>query len=97
MRHLYRQALALEPGNGKAKVGLSNALSVQAGNFFGELGLDNAARVALAKQAADLARQVMAEEPGNPGVYLAIAITACARQGGRSGARLHACSVICNR
>lgn len=71
---LYRQALALEPGNSKATVGLSAALSVQAGNFFGQLGLDTAARVAMAKQAADLARQVMAEEPSNPAVYLPIAI-----------------------
>jgi TolB-like protein/Tfp pilus assembly protein PilF len=73
---LFRQVLALEPGNSKATLGIANTLALQAGNFFGELGLNMEARAGMAKQGADLACKIMAQEPHNPDVYLPIAIHA---------------------
>jgi TolB-like protein len=69
---LYRQALALEPGNLHAKSGLASTLALQAANFPSLLKLDAAGRIALAKKAFDLAQEVKAKEPNDPEIYLPI-------------------------
>ena len=66
---LYRQALALEPDNLNAQIGLAVSLVMQAGNHDSELKLDQAGRVALAKQAADLAEKVKWLDPNDPRVH----------------------------
>ena len=73
---LCRQALAIEPDNIAAKARLAIGLAIQASQYDSELNLDRAARIALAKQAADLAREVNAIDPKIPVVYTAIAIHA---------------------
>ncbi len=75
MEALYRQALALEPDNLKAKLGLATRLLLQA-NFGAELKVDRAGRTALAKQGAELAQAVKQADPSNPDVYLPIALFA---------------------
>ena len=76
MEALYRQALALEPDNLKAKLGLATRLLLQAVNFGAEFKHDQARRTALAKQGAELAQAVKQADPNNPGVYLPIALFA---------------------
>ena len=73
---LYRQALALEPDSLSAKLGLAISLFTQAGNFASELKLDRAARIALAKQGADLAQEVKRADPTSGDAYFCIAIFA---------------------
>ena len=70
---LYRQALALEPGNLGAKIGLAVSLSMQSGTFAESLKLDREGRIALAKHANDMAAEVKRVDPNNPDVYLPIA------------------------
>ena len=69
MEALYRQALALEPGNLSAKAGLAYRLVLIAG----DLKLDRAGRIALAKQAVDLAEEVRRVDPNNPLIYATLA------------------------
>jgi len=76
MEALYRQALALEPDNVSAQLGLATIVIAQAANFARELKLDQTARIALAKQAADLAEKAKRVEPNHPKVYQVIAISA---------------------
>ena len=76
MEALYRQALALEPDNLNAKLGLATRLLLQALNFGAELKLDQAGRAALARHGAELAQEVKRADPNNPDVYLPIAIYA---------------------
>ena len=66
---LYRQALALEPDNVNAQLGLAINLTLQTGNYATELKLDRVGRIALAKQGADLAEKAKQAEPNNPKVY----------------------------
>jgi len=76
MEALYRQALALEPENLKAKLGLATRLLLQALSFGAELKLDQAGRTALATQGAELAQAVKQADPNNPDVYLPIGLFA---------------------
>ena len=76
MEALYRQALAIEPGNLSAKAGLAISLSLQASNFANPLKLDEAGQIALGKKAFDLAQEVKAIDPNNPDIYLPIYIYA---------------------
>ena len=73
---LYRQALAQEPDNLIAKIGLAVRLSLQAANFASELKLDRTARIALAKQGADLAQELIRADPTSGDLYLCITIFA---------------------
>ena len=66
MEALYRQALALEPDNLNAQIGLASSLALQASNHGSELKLNKAGQVALAKQAADLAKKVKQLDPNDP-------------------------------
>ena len=76
MEALYRETLALEPNNLTAKIGLAISLSFQAINFARQLKLDRPARIALAKQATDLAQEVLRADPTSGEVYLCIGIFA---------------------
>ncbi|MBC7622619.1 MAG: hypothetical protein H7232_04445 [Aeromicrobium sp.] len=76
MEALYRQVLAIEPGNLRAKTGIANSLALQAGNFSSPLKLDNAGRIAMLKKAFDLAQEVKALDPNNPDIYLPIVVYA---------------------
>jgi len=76
MEALYRETLALEPNNLTAKIGLAISLSFQAANFERQLKLDRPARVALAKQATDLAQEVLRADPTSGEAYLCIGIFA---------------------
>ena len=76
MEALYRQALALEPGNLRAKTGLASIIALQAGNFADALNLDTQGRIAMAKRAADMAEEVRRMDPNEPHVYPAIIIHA---------------------
>ena len=60
---LYRQALALEPGNLRTKTGLASSIALQAGNFADALSLDKQGRIAMAKWGADLAEEVRRIDP----------------------------------
>ncbi|MBL8522021.1 MAG: TIR domain-containing protein [Betaproteobacteria bacterium] len=74
MEALYRQALALDPNNLRAKAGLAQTLGLQVSNFSYLLKLDGGGRIALAKKAFDLAQEVKAKEPNDPDPYLPIAL-----------------------
>ena len=76
MEVLYREALAREPTNLNAKIGLAISLSVQAGNYANELKLDGTARIALSKQGAALAQEALRADPTIGDAYLCIAIFA---------------------
>ncbi len=76
MEALYRQALAIEPGNLPAKTGLAVSLALQVGNFPTFLQLDDAGRIAMLKKAFDLAQEVKALDPNNPNILLPILIYA---------------------
>ena len=76
MEALYRQALAIEPGNLSAKTGLAVSLALQASNFATFLKLDDAGRIAMLKKASDLAEEVKAFDPNNPMIFLPILIYA---------------------
>jgi TolB-like protein/tetratricopeptide (TPR) repeat protein len=78
MEALYRQALAIEPGNLSAKTGLALSLALQAGNFSILLKLDDAGRIAHLKKASDLSQEVKAIDPNNADIYLPILIYAVA-------------------
>ena len=73
---IYRQALAIEPGNLTAKVGLASTLALRAANYSTTLKLDGAGRIALMKQAHDLAQEVKTIDPGIAEIYLPIALYA---------------------
>lgn len=70
---LYRQALALEPGNLSAKAGLARRLVLQAYLYGDELKLDRAGSIALSKQGADLAEEVRRVDPNNASAYSSLA------------------------
>ena len=72
MEALYRQTLAIVPGNLNAKAGLAVSLGLQAENFANLLKLDEAGRIAHLKKAFDLAQEVKAIDPNNPDIYLPI-------------------------
>ena len=73
---LYRQALALEPGNLRAKTGLASNIALQAGNFADALSLDKQGQIAMAKKGADMAEEARRIDPNEPHVYPAIIIHA---------------------
>ena len=74
MEALYRQALAIEPGNSSAKAGLAVNLGLQASNFANPLKLDRAGQIAFLKKAFDLAQEVKAIDSNNPDIYTPISI-----------------------
>ena len=76
MEALYRQALAIEPGDLSATTGLAASLALQASNFSSPLKLDKAGQIALAKKASDLAQEVKVIDPNNPDIYLPILVYA---------------------
>jgi adenylate cyclase len=67
---LYRQALALEPSNTSAMVGLAGSLATEAGNFGSQL--DDGAQESKYIEARDLALRAKELDPDNPGVYYAL-------------------------
>jgi adenylate cyclase len=69
---LCRQALALDPNNASAMVGLATSLAVQAYNF----GLDEDVRERKESEGRDLALKAKELDPDNPGVYMPIAVYA---------------------
>ena len=74
MEALYRQVLAIEPGNLSAKAGLAVSLGLQAANFANPLKLDEAGKNAILKKAFDLAQEVKAIDSNNPDIYTPISI-----------------------
>ena len=74
VEHLYRQALAIDPGNVKAMMGLASALSFQARNFGSELS--TGVREKTWNEAIDLATKANASEPDNPEYYRVVAFHA---------------------
>ena len=74
VERLFREALAVDPGNLKAMMGLATALSFQASNFGATLSPD--VREATWKEALDLATKVNASEPDNPEYYRVVAFHA---------------------
>ena len=84
VEHLYRQALAMEPGNVKAMMGLATALSFQAYNFGPELS--TGAREETWREAIELANKANASEPDNPEYYRILAFYA-GRHGDSDGER----------
>jgi len=68
---LYRQALALEPNNVSAMVGLASSLSLQAVNFSSKM--DEKVQEKKYAEARDLALKAKETDPDNPGVYIPIA------------------------
>ncbi len=75
---LYRQAVALEPNNAAAMVGLAHSLASQAGNFSAQL--DQSVQEKKWTEGRDLALRAKELDPDNPDVYQLIA--AYARDGG---------------
>ncbi len=71
IERLYREILALEPGNANAMVGLATSLVVQVGNFGS--GMSSAEREQRFVLARDLALKAKDIDPDHPGVYVAIA------------------------
>ena len=74
VERLYRQALAVDPGNLKAMMGLAAALSFQGWNFGAGLTPDT--REAIWKEALQLASKVNAIEPDNAEYYRVVAFHA---------------------
>lgn len=74
VEQLYRQALEVDPGNVKAKMGLALALAFQATNFSLQLA---AAELDMTwSEARRLADEVNAVEPNNPDYYQVLAFHA---------------------
>ena len=69
MEALFRQALAIEPNNVRAKAQLARTMSLKAVNYASALKLDPAGEEALLKQAFDLAQQVKSIDANIPEVY----------------------------
>ena len=65
---LYREALALEPDNPRAMIGLAMSLAAQAGNFGGSF--DESVREKKFAEARDLALKVKELDPDDPSVYM---------------------------
>ena len=84
MESFYRQALALDPNNSRAMVGLANSLALLANNF--PQVLDKDIREAMFLEARGFALKAKELDPDDPGVYLAIAIFA-SNQGDFDAAR----------
>lgn len=74
VEHLYRQALAIDPGNVKAMMGLASALSFQASNFGFELS--TGAREKTWNEAIDLATRAAGSEPDSPEYFRVVAFYA---------------------
>jgi len=81
---LYRQALALEPNNASAMVGLAGFLALQPENF--PAGMDESVQEMKMVEGRDLALKVKELDPDNPYVYAPIAIYA-SHHGDFAGAR----------
>jgi adenylate cyclase len=71
MEDLYRQALALEPNNASAMVGLAHSLGRQWGNFGAQM--DETVRQKKIVEGRDLALKAKELDPDNPAVYELIA------------------------
>ena len=71
---LYRKALALEPNNAGAMVGLANSLTRQAYNYF--MNMDESVKEQKFVEARNLALEAKKLDPENPGVYSAIGVYA---------------------
>jgi TolB-like protein/tetratricopeptide (TPR) repeat protein len=70
IEELYRQALALEPNNVNAMVGLASSITNQADGF--NVDLDEAVRERKFAEGRDLALKAKELDPDNPEVYYAI-------------------------
>ena len=68
---LRREALALEPNNANAMVGLANCLAAQVGNFGHQM--DDKVNEDKFVEARDLALKAQQIDPDNPGIYLPLA------------------------
>ena len=75
MEDLYRQALALEPNNASAMVGLAGSLALQAYNFGP--AMDESVKEKKYVEGRDLALKAKELDPDNPNVYVAIAAMPC--------------------
>jgi adenylate cyclase len=71
---LYRQALALEPNNATAMVGLGSSLLLQASNFG--FGMEDSVKEKKFVEGRDLATKAKGLDPDNPAVYFVIGIYA---------------------
>jgi len=71
---LYRQALALEPNNVSAMVGLAGSVAVQVTNFG--VDLDESVKEKKLVEGRDLALKAKELDPSDPGAYTIIAIYA---------------------
>jgi TolB-like protein/Flp pilus assembly protein TadD len=72
MEDLYRQALALEPNNASAMVGLAISLALQPDNFGFQM--DESVKEKKYVEGRDLALKAKQLDPDNPDVYVAIGI-----------------------
>lgn len=66
----YRQALAVEPNNTMAMVGLARSLALEAGNFG--FSMDERVREKKFLEGRDLALKVKELDPQNPGIFMPI-------------------------
>ncbi|MBS0319314.1 MAG: hypothetical protein JSR18_02130 [Proteobacteria bacterium] len=76
VERLYRQALAVDPGNTKAMMGLASALSFEATNFSPALSPE--VRAAAWQEAVALATEANSREPDDPDYYRVMAFNAAA-------------------
>ena len=74
VERLYRQALAIDPGNVKAMMGLATALGFQANNFGSEMSTD--VREKTWNEAIDLATKANANDSDNLDYYRIVAFHA---------------------